>query len=166
MKKLIITFVFFASIITISNAAHLPWNVYKEHGGIGGWFNRYSDVSQEYDHSETIGNVTYNYFNLRCCNPGWQICRVSTKSPQPPTPNDPLDYLWEKYDEMIVEKLNYCIDYADKSAIDNVLKGNGCVKVSVPELIELNSIFVFNFKWDYKDVENGKIYIDSFILKL
>ncbi len=62
--------------------------------------------------------------------------------------------------------MNYCIDYADKQGVDNVLIGQGSIKVAVPELVELNSIFVFNFKWEYKDVENGKIRIDAFILKL
>ncbi len=106
MRKIIIILVVFLSTITVSNALYYrTWGVSKEHGGIGGVFNRYSDVNQVWDHDETIGNIVYRFFNLTCCNPGWQYCGLSQKSPMP-VPNDPYNYLWEKYEDMIVNLIN------------------------------------------------------------
>lgn len=120
-------------------------NVTKEHGGLGGFLNRYSDVVSDWWVDEKGGK----HVNLSCKYPGWQYCRVSNIIYTNPLTGNPFN---EEISALIDTKCDYYIENSEK-----IFRATGNADGSDSELIAIKDdndtilyYLSFTATWTYK----------------
>ena len=110
-----------------------------------------------------IGND--HYFDLKCFDPGWSGCRLQSIKVQP-IPDDPYSIIIEKYNSLIFEYLNKCLEVEENSYSNGVFSGTYTTKVSVPELVAKNAFIIFETKWQKGESENINQTIEFYVTEI